>query len=95
MMVEKVCYSEDPYENLANAIVLQAVRDWRTAYRATKHAQGTCSREAWSRVYNCESFFRSEWFRTLTNNNIDGIKLIKRLRKEEDERWTKKQKSKR
>ena len=95
MSIEKARFCKDPYKNLANAIILQAARDWRTAYRATKHAQGTYSREAWSRVYDCERFFRSAWFRTLTNDNIDGIKLIKRLRKEEDERWTKKQKSKR
>lgn len=89
MMIEKVCYSSDPYQNLANAIIVQAARGWRTAYRATKHAKGTYSREAWSRVYNCESFFRSAWFQTLVNGNIDGNLLIKQLRKEEDERWNK------
>ena len=26
----------DPYENLANAIVLQAVKDWRSAVRKLK-----------------------------------------------------------
>ena len=79
----------EPYENLAKAIIVWAARDWRTAYRATKHAKGTYSREAWNRVYNCESFFRSAWFQTLVNGNIDGNLLIKRLRKEEDERWNK------
>ena len=89
MMIEKVCYSSDPYQNLANAIIVQAARDWRTAYRATKHAKGTYSREAWNRVYNCESFFRSAWFQTLVNGNIDGRKFVQALKEQEDERWNK------
>ncbi len=80
-------YGKDPYQNLANAIVLQAAQDWRTAYRATKRSYGEYSRMSWSRVYECEKFFRSAWFRALTNDNIDGELLIKQLRKEEDERW--------
>lgn len=80
-------HGKDPYQNLANAIVLQAAQDWRTAYRATKRSYGTYSQSSWSRVYSCEKFFRSAWFRALTNDNIDGELLIKQLRKEEDERW--------
>lgn len=86
-MLEKRHLSKDPYQNLANMIVLQAVQDWQTAYRASKRAYGIYSDITWRKVYECESFFRSEWFRVLTNDNIDGKLLIKRLRKEEDERW--------
>ena len=56
-----------PYENLANAIILKAVKDYR---------QSTCERT----MEEIERFFRSGWFRVLTN--IDGEQLIKDLRKE-------------
>lgn len=87
MKMNERFYGKDPYQNLANAIVLQAVQDWRTAYRAAIRSYGMYSQGSWNRVYGCERFFRSEWFRVLTNDNIDGKLLIKRLRKEEDERW--------
>ena len=54
------------YEKLAQAIILQAVRDYRNGCYQTR-----CS---------IERFFRSDWFMVLTN--LDGEMLIKRLRKE-------------
>ena len=57
----------DPYEELANAIVLRAVKD----YRAAKHPSTRVS---------IERFFRSGWFRELTL--IDGETLIADLRRE-------------
>lgn len=75
------------YEKLANAIILQAVKDWRTAYRACRRSyRDTVSR---NHMYECESFFRSNWFKTLTNGNIDGKWLVQALKKQEDERWNK------
>ena len=56
-----------PYENLANAIVLQAVKDYR-------------QREAPHEISEIEAFFRSDWFHVLTQ--IDGEWLIRKLRKE-------------
>lgn len=58
----------NPYENLANAIIMQAVKE----YRRTRH-EGT-HREL-------ERFFRSEWFKVLTI--ADGNYIIKMLRKEQ------------
>lgn len=59
--------------NLANAIILRAVADYRTALKGNdEHV-----------IYECERFFRSEWFMHLTN--IDGEFLIEKLRKEADE----------
>lgn len=55
------------YEDLANAIILMAVKD----YRQTK-----CE----STLTEIERFFRSGWFRMLTN--INGEQLIRELRKE-------------
>ena len=77
----------EPYEKLANAIILQAVKDWRTAYRACRRSyRDTVSR---NHMYECESFFRSNWFKTLTNGNIDGRKFVQALKGQEDERWNK------
>ncbi len=57
----------DPYENLANAIVLQAVKD----YRLHDDEQELAS---------IERFFRSGWFGVLTSINPEM--LISKLRKE-------------
>ena len=57
----------DPYQELANAIVLQAVKD----YRLHDNEQELAS---------IERFFRSDWFSVLTN--VDPETLITKLRKE-------------
>lgn len=56
-----------PYENLANAIILKAVKD----YRQSKSERT---------MEEIERFFRSVWFQVLTK--IDGEQLIRDLRKE-------------
>lgn len=57
----------NPYENLANAIILQAVKD----YRLTDDEQ---------QLQEIERFFRSGWFGVLSK--VDPEFLIKELRKE-------------
>ena len=57
----------NPYEELANAIVLQAVKDYRL---------NDDERE----LASIERFFRSGWFSTLTSINPEM--LISKLRKE-------------
>ena len=57
----------DPYQELANAIVLQAVKD----YRLHENEQ---------QLARIERFFRSDWFSVLTNVNPEI--LIIKLRKE-------------
>lgn len=57
----------NPFEELANAIVIQAVKDYRL------HDDEPTLNEI-------ERFFRSDWFATLTK--IDPESLIKNLRKE-------------
>lgn len=57
----------DPYENLAQAIILQAVKD----YRLTDDEQ---------ELTEIERFFRSGWFGVLSI--VDPEYLIKKLRKE-------------
>lgn len=56
-----------PYENMANAIVLQAVKDYRL-------------HDDEKELVSIERFFRSGWFNTLTS--IDPEMLIAKLRKE-------------
>lgn len=55
------------YEDLANAIIIQAVKD----YRRTKSPQ----------VRNeIKRFFKSEWFTMLSN--VDGDVILKKLERE-------------
>ncbi|MGN8773040.1 hypothetical protein [Candidatus Weimeria sp. HCP3S3_B5] len=68
----------DPYENLANAIVLQAVKDYRDALKRLKKKPG--NQAAMSDVMECERFFRSGWYKALTS--VDGEYLIQKLREE-------------
>lgn len=60
----------DGYEKLAEAIILQAVKDYR---KALKHDERGRKREI-------ERFFRTEYFTVLTN--ISGEMLIRKLRAE-------------
>ena len=70
--------AEDPYERLANAIVLQAVSDYRVAHKKIKaHPK---NREAISEALEIEKFFRSGWYSILTD--VDGEYLIRRLQDE-------------
>ena len=68
----------NPYEVLANAIVLQAVKDYRDANK--KLSRGRKNREAWYTKDECLHFFRSGWFGTLTE--IDPEYLIRKLDEE-------------
>ncbi len=57
----------NPYENLANAIILQAVKD----YRLTDNK---------SELKEIECFFHSDWFSVLTS--LDPDLLIQKIWKE-------------
>lgn len=70
--------SYDPYEQLANAIVLAAVRDYRDANR--KLSRGRKNQAALEMKEECLRFFRSGWFKVLTE--IDPEYLIKKLDEE-------------
>lgn len=70
----------DPYENLANAIVLQAVKDYRTALRALKRNKR--NKRAGSMKEEVEQFFLSEWFSELTE--LNGAFLMRKIREEFD-----------
>ena len=70
----------DAYENLANAIVLQAVKDWRKAVKTLKkHPRYEPAKQM---KEDCERFFRSEWFEELTS--VDGSVILRKLKQEEN-----------
>lgn len=69
----------DFYENLANAIILLAVKDYRKARKKAKYHPK--NKKAKFMIDDCEIFFRSDWFKMLTA--IDGEQLLKQLREEE------------
>lgn len=68
----------EPYENLANAIIVLAAKDYRFALRRQKRHPN--SRETQHTIDRLENFFRSAWFEVLTD--VEGEYLIARIRKE-------------
>ena len=68
----------EPYEELANAVILLAVKDWRLAASTLKRKPEHF--EAMQRKNECERFFRSQWFGRLTR--LDGAMLLAELGKE-------------
>ena len=69
---------ETCYTNLANAIILAAAKDHRRALRRLK--KYPWDKDAESVRKDCERFFRSGWFQTLTS--LDGEVLIEKLHRE-------------
>lgn len=61
---------DSPYRLLADAVILQAVKDYR---QALKHDNRAIKRE-------CCRFFRSEWFKSLTT--VNGEQLISKFKSE-------------
>ena len=68
------------YENLANAIILQAVKDYRMALKSLK--VNSRNRTVQTDKAEIERFFRSQWYSSLTD--VDGEMLILSLQKEVD-----------
>ena len=80
-------------EALMHAIVGQAVADWRRAVRMLN--KDWCDRDAARMQRECERFFLSGWFNTLTDLNgrlfleklQEDMRLEERKMKHEMERW--------
>ena len=70
--------AEDPYERLANAIILQAVTDYRSVLK--KIRRNPKNKDSVDEALRIERFFRSDWYSQLTS--VDGEYLIRRLRDE-------------
>ena len=67
-----------PYEALGNAVVLQAVKDYREAVH--KLFRGKKNTIAESTKQECERFFQSSYFNVFTQ--LDGKALLSQLEKE-------------
>ena len=71
-------HSMDPYEELGNAVVLQAVKDYREAVK--KLSLGKKNTVAEQMKNECERFFKSGHFNIFTE--LDGKALLSQLEKE-------------
>ncbi len=73
---------EDNYEKLANAIIVQAVKDFRPAYRRLRrHPDDELAQNTVREITN---FFCSDYFSILTD--LDGPELLQRIMKEIDKK---------
>ena len=78
---DKVPIEIEPYKELANAVILQAVDDYR---KWTKEYSGSHGdRKLRKGIVELKEFFRSEWFSLLTE--LDGEQLLLRLKAELEE----------
>jgi hypothetical protein len=76
---------EDNYQALANAIILQAVKDFRPAYRRLKrHPNDKLAQDT---VREITQFFCSDYFCALTD--LDGPALLNRIIREMDDKYEK------
>ena len=76
---------ENNYEALANAIIVQAVKDFRPAYRRLKRHPN--DRLAQDTVREITQFFCSDYFCALSD--LDGPALLNRIIREMDEKYEK------
>lgn len=66
----------EPYESLANAIIVQAVKDYREALqRLNRHPE---KNDYKAEVNSLERFFCSGWYQMLTD--LDGTILMNKIR---------------
>ena len=68
----------NPYENLANAIIVKACEDYRAALRGLK--RNPSDRNYMDEALQLERFFHSAWYKKLTS--VDGKFLISKLQAE-------------
>ena len=67
----------DPYEELANAVVIQACEDYKRAYTCHLRSKGKGKRTQ-KQLEELEAFFRSDWYKQLTE--VDGEYIMERIR---------------
>lgn len=72
VIIFKIVDKHEAYEDLANAIIIQAAKDYRNALRRVQP----------EKVAVLEKFFSSEWYRALTD--VDGSYLIWKIKEEEE-----------
>ncbi len=75
---EPVNRLQDPWDDLAQAVILQAVKDYRKVLKALVRRPDSLALKKEKK--QCEAFFRSVWFGVLSGTNPDFI--LEELRKE-------------
>lgn len=65
----------DSYGKLTNAIIIQAVKDFRAAYR--RYLRNPDKKEYQDEVAAQGRFFVSDWYASLTD--VDGTALLKKV----------------
>lgn len=88
---EKLMDDLEPHVALANAIVMRACKDYRKNYRLHIRTYRVGDKPD-EKLAELEKFFRSAWYRVLTD--IDGEYLMERIREEVLARETKRRKVK-
>ncbi len=74
------------YEELANAVILQAVKDYRAAFR--RHRTMPNNRSAQEEMDRIKKFFYSDYFKVLTD--LDGPALLRKILQELEKEIVKK-----
>ena len=62
----------EQYENLANAIILQAIDDWKLC-TDNRNGHYVHPKHSWINRDEIKSFFRSKWFATLSDADPEGL----------------------
>ena len=71
-------FDPEGLQNLANAVIIQATKDYRKALKDIR--KNPKDRSAMNTAMECEDFFEGDWITALTK--IDGSWLKEKLRKE-------------
>ena len=74
-------FDDEGCQRLANGIIILAAKDYRAALKLKRKNPG--SKKAAAQIAEIESFFGSDWYRTLTEVPADII--LEGLRKEAEE----------
>lgn len=73
---------DEAYQNLANAIIVRAVKDFRRYLKVVKR-NGRDKAAALKEMKEIVEFIKSPWFKTLTN--LEPSVLLKKLQQEVEE----------
>ncbi len=68
----------NPFEELSNAIIIHAAKDYRKALKRLKKCPWDTTAKQMKK--ECEKFFRSSWYRHLTS--VDGDLIIQKIQAE-------------
>lgn len=80
-MESKDVFDQRACEDLANAIVVQAIEDYVDAM-VDKHQAEEKLRKAESMIIDCEKFLKSDWYKQLTK--VESAALVEVARKQAD-----------